>query len=173
MKDLSISLGGWSIKNNKKRAYTLIELIAVISISAIIMAIGLTLIISSYKNYITLKEKAILADKVDSSLISIDRLLTGYMIMEIRANSDNNTNDHIDDNKITINYLIKHNEINTKQKVIKRKSENLIVETYIDGQYKNTMTILKKVKDFIIIRKENLYYYRIVFKNGEEIIRCI
>lgn len=179
MKEILIRPGGWTI-NNRKRAYTLIELIAVISMSAIIISIGSTLIISSYSNYITLKERAIRADQVDNSLIIIDRLLTGYMIKEIKATSDSNPNDGIDNNRITIEYLINHEDIdsihnveNEKSKVIRRVLEKLIVETYIKGDKVGSATIFKDMKAFEIIKKENIYYYIIEFKSGEKIIRCI
>lgn len=162
MKEILINHGGWS---HKRRGYTLIELISVISISTIVMFIGVTLIISSYKNYINIKESAIKEDEIDNVLLTIDRLLTENMIKKI----DND----ITNNKIEITYLIEYGKEDEKKKVIRKDAETLVVESMESLNIKNTRVILEKVNEFIIIKKGNLYYYKIMLKDGRDIIRCM
>ena len=170
LKENSISLGGWNRKIDKRvKGYTLIETIAVISISTIVMAIGITLIISTYKNYANIIEESTRIDEIDNALLSIDRLLTGNMITEI--------NPDIVKNEIEVNYLRDHEKTLVKTKLIRRQGERLVVETHNKGQPDNSLlvrnTILKNVKAFTIIQKEKLYYYKITLKTGDEIIQCI
>ena len=169
MKEDLISHGGCNLKiYNKKRGYTLIEIVAVMGMSAIVMVIGSTLIVSSYKNYVIVKKESIRADEVDNGLLSIDRLLTNYMIKEITPS--------VREKKIEINYLEQHGTTFSKLKIIKWKDDNLIVETRSGGTESsllNSMPILRDVKGFNIIKKENIYYYKITLKTGEEIINCI
>lgn len=165
LKGFLINHGGWSnIKCNKKRGYTLIEVIVAILISTIVMTIGTTLIITTYKTYINIMADNIQADSVDNALLTIDRLLTGYMIVDIIPNTERN--------EIKTNYLIEHEEEAKKSKIIKYKNSKLVVETQNGGR-SVTNTILKGVKSFDVISKENLYYYKITLITGEEIIHCI
>lgn len=169
MKENLISHGGCNLKiNNKKKGYTLLEVVAVIGMSTIAMIIGITIIINIYKNYINIKKDIMRADQIDNALLNIDRLLTGYMITEIKPSSK--------DSEIEVKYLMKHKETSIKSKIIKVQRGNLVVETYNKEESMsalNTMPILKEVKNFSIIQKENIYYYKITLKTGEEIINCI
>lgn len=161
LKGRLINLGGW---NSKGKAYTLIEVIVSIAISIIVMIIGSTLVITTYKTYIDVIEDNIIVDSVDNTLLTIDRLLTGYMIVDIIPNSENN--------EIRINYLIDHKKTDVKSKIIKYRYPKLSVETQSGGRA-GTNTILNGVKEFDIIQKEKLYYYKITLITGEEIINCI
>lgn len=162
MRENLINLGGWS---NKKKGYTLIEMIVVIAISAIAMGIGITLIMNSYKNYMNIRKETIKADELDNVLLTIDRLLTENMIKSINYNTTSN--------EIKIDYLIEHGKDSIKSKVIRRDVETLIVESLDGIEVKNKRVILKKVEKFEVISKQKLYYYKITLKNGEDIIRCI
>lgn len=167
LKEILINLGGWKKKKaSKKKGYTLIEVIVAIAISIIAMTIGTTLIITTYKAYINITEENIKADSIDNALLTIDRLLTGYMIMNIEPNIYNN--------EIKIIYLIDHKETIIKSKIVKYNNSKLLVETYSgSGGKAGVNTILKDVKDFDVIKKENLYYYKITLNTGDEIIQCI
>ena len=161
-----INHGGCTL--NKLRGYTLIEMVAGIGISAIAMMIGATLIVNSYKNYIEIRKEIVRADQIDNAILNIDRLLNGYMIKEIRPNSEGN--------KIEIDYLMEDGKIAIKGKVINRNGVNLMVETHNRENTKsllNSMPILRDIKDFDVIKKGKLYYYKIKLKSGEEIINCI
>lgn len=165
MKESLISHGGCNLKiNSKKKGYTLIEVVAVIGMSTIAMVIGITIIINIYNSYINIKRDVMSADEIDNALLNIDRLLTGYMITEINPSSK--------DGKIEIKYLMDNQKTDIKSKIIRYQVGNLIVETRSkDGV--NVMPILRGVKNFSIIKKENIYYYKITLKTGEEIINCI
>lgn len=163
------NLGGCTLnKFNKSRGYTLIEIVAGIAISTIAMMIGITLIFNSYKNYIEIRKEIVRADQIDNAILNIDRLLNGYMIKEIRPNSEGN--------KIEIDYLMEDGKISVKGKVINRNGANLMVETHNRENTKsllNSMSILRDIKDFNVIKKGKLYYYKIKLKTGKEIINCI
>lgn len=167
LKEILINLGGWSSKKyNKEKGYTLIEVIVSIAISTIFMIIGTTLIINSYRSYVNIVEENIRADALDNALLTIDRLLTGYMIMSIVPNSVND--------EIKINYLIEHGKVGIKSKTIKRYQSKLRVETYRAGMSKSgNNTVLNDIKSFDVIQKKNIYYYKITLDTGEEIIHCI
>lgn len=169
LKENLISRGGWNRKIDKRvKGYTLIETVAVIAISTIVMAIGFTLIISTYKSYANMIEESMRTDEIDNALLTIDRLLTGNMITEINPN--------IEKKEIEVNYLRDHEKTLVKTKLIRYQGEKLVVETHNKGQPNSLLvrnTILKDVKAFTIIKKEKLYYYKITIKTGEEIIQCI
>ncbi|MGL5085218.1 MAG: hypothetical protein ACRC68_05800, partial [Clostridium sp.] len=65
--------------------------------------------------------------------------------------------------------------VNTK--IIKRNSEKLSIETHNLAQPAPTLiarnTIIDKVNNFEIIRKGNIYYYKLTLKTGEVLIQCI
>lgn len=167
LKEILINLGGWSSKKyKKKKGYTLIEVIVSIAISIIVMTIGTTLIIRTYRSYVNIVEENIRADSVDNALLTIDRLLTGYMITSIIPDSVND--------EIKINYLIEHGKVGIKSKTIKLYQSKLRVETYRVGMSKSgNNTVLNGVKSFDVIKKKNMYYYKITLDRGGEIIHCI
>lgn len=166
LKGFLINHGGCKV--NKKRGYTLIELVAVMAISIIVIGIGLTLTITAYRNYLNIVNKSIRDNEVYNGLLTIDRLLAEYMIIEIKANDENNV--------IEIDYLIEHCKDDVRTKRISAKSGEIIVETYKSirpGLILNTMPILRGISNFEVIKKKNLYYYKITLETGEEIIQCI
>lgn len=166
LKGFLINHGGCKV--NKKRGYTLIELVAVMAISTIAIAIGLTLTITAYRNYLNIVNKSIRDNEVNNGLLTIERLLTGYMIAEVRVNDENNT--------IEIDYLGSHGETKINTKKIKANTKQIFVETYKyinPTEPANKMPILMGISNFEIIKKKNLYYYKITLETGEEIIQCI
>lgn len=172
MKGILIKWNGCILKVcSRAKGYTLIEIIAAIAISTIVLTMGCTLIITSYKTYINMVNKSIRQDEIDNALLSIDRMVTGDMMKDINFN--------VTSNEIIINYFrdINLNLINTK--IIKRNSEKLSIETHNLSQAppQSTLlarnTILDKVSNFEIIKKGNLYYYKLTLNTGEVIIQCI
>ena len=170
LREFSINPGGWIPKRFiKNKGYTLIEVVSVIAISIIVMSIGFTLLISTYKYYSNSIEDAVREDEVDNALINIDRLITRDMITEINVRDI--------DKEIEVVYSkIYGSDTLLNTKVIKYENGKLVVKTY-DGLRRSfllaTNTILKDVREFNIIKKENIYYYKIILKTGDEIIQCI
>lgn len=169
LKEHLINPGGCMMKKyNRKRGYTLIELVAVMAISAIVISIGLTLTINAYKVYFKTINESIREDEIDNALLSIDRLLTTYRIEEIKAD--------VAKKEIEIKDIIAHGETPFNRKIIRCYDSKLVLETHdkISGSsLTNRMPILRDIRDFEIIQKKNLYYYKITLKTGEEIINCI
>ncbi|MGL5352238.1 MAG: PulJ/GspJ family protein [Clostridium sp.] len=170
MKEFLTNCNGCILKKNKvKKGYTLIEVIAAIAISTIVLTMGFTLIISTYKAYVDIINKSIRQDEIDNALLSIDRMVTGNMIIDINFN--------IVKKEIVINYLIDKDKNLINTKIIKRNNEKLSIETHNLLQpaptLKATNNILDKVSNFEIIKKGNIYYYKIILKSGDVIIQCI
>lgn len=169
LKENLINHGGWNKRKSKKiYGYTLIETIAVIGITIIVMSIGATLISSTYSTYIKILRDRIREDEIDNALVNIDRLLSSYMIKEVIANDSSD--------EIEVNYLLDHNKDIVKTKLIKKEVDKLVVKTLYKSDpkpLKGTNIILKNIQNFKVVKKGELFYYNITLESGEEIIQCI
>lgn len=153
---------------NRKKAFTLIELIVGLSIQLIIMSIGIKGVIISFKEYNYHKEIAVEDDKIDEAILTIRRYINGNMIDEI----------HIDENKNEISIVERVNHIKGGSKTKKIKFDNVkrvTLETYEGEDTKpiGVNIVLRDAEKFDIVKKGNLYYLTLKTTKGEERIICL
>lgn len=147
----------------KKRAFTLVELIAVIAIFSIIAATSVKIIFSSASDYIIFINKSINLDNIDNCMVNIDNLLRVNFVESIT----------IDSNKIYINSKSSHDNGYKITKIIHLQGNNLMVKTLESNIYKANNVLLRNVEEFQVFNKNNLIYFSITTKTGESRIRCI
>lgn len=176
MKESLLNLIGWKRSkskksSNKKRGFTLIELILVMFIQLILLSLFFKVVLTSYKSYTALLEGSISQDSFDDSLLNIDRLLKTQMVKEIEVQDTNLTSNSM----IKIKYKIDHNkdEIKEKRIYLDNVNKKVVLETYINNEKKGVNIIMRKVSDFTIIKKEKIYYLKIKSMDGDERIICI
>ena len=174
-KGLLLRVNGWNMKyraKNKRRAYILIELIMAMGISIVIGSITLSITIDMINNYYFITEKTIEYDKLDNAMLNIDSVINDNNILSITGNSKDYK---ILGDNIMVTY---DNEYNNEldYKIVYLKGDRLTLKTKNNiGGYVSTNdnTLVNGVLDFQVTIKENLIYYIITMKNGEERIRCI
>jgi len=150
---------------DKKKAYTLIELVIAIALELIVLGVSFQIILTAYKSYKIYNEKSIINDSFDDAQLNIDRLLKNEMIENIE----------IIDNEIIIYYKEKHSESSVYKKLIRLDSLNnkIIIETFNNNLRIGVNVVLRNVSEFTIINKENIYYLIITNLNGEKRIQCL
>lgn len=156
---------------DKKRGFTLIELIIALAIGLIVLGVSYQMLFTSYKNYRLSDEKSIRYDSFDDGLLTIDRVLKGKMIEKIEI-FDNESGIS---NEIKVSYREKHSENRVYQKIIKLddSKNKIILETYKDDSRSGVNVIMRDVSKFTIIKKDKLYYLIIENLKGEERIQCL
>lgn len=150
------------------KGFTLIEVIVSISISTILLLITIKISTSLTTNYLMDVKENIKKNNIDNALLNIDNLINCSLIDDIKGDFDKN--------KIIIKYITDINKNYYKIKTIGLYNNNLIVSTInydSDGVTKGDNTLLKNVKEFNVIKKENLIYFEIVMISQERYIRCI
>ncbi|ATD55206.1 type II secretion system protein [Clostridium chauvoei] len=162
----SIRVYGW--KCSKKRGYSLIELIATLFMSTIILTIGVKLVISSYKAYRELENVSLQNNFIDDACLTINRLTNEIMIADIVCSDETMKNK----NEIKISCVYKNNnKYFIKDKIIKlNRSKHLIIDIPNET---GTNFILKDLKEFKVIKKKNINYIFIKHKSGEIRVQCI
>lgn len=176
MKGSLLNLIGWKRNKdkrnaNKKRCFTLIELILAMFIQLILLSLSFKIALTSYKNYITLLESATSEDSFDDALVNIDRLLKTQMVKSIEVQENNLNNSGL----IKIIYSVDHNtkEIKEKRIFLDEIKKVIVLETYIDNKRKGINIIMRDVSNFAITKKGKIYYLKIKSLDGEERILCL
>ncbi|MDQ0149276.1 hypothetical protein ACFO6R_06660 [Eubacterium multiforme] len=164
----------------KKDGFTLIECIAYIFISTIILCLITTITIDGYKHFIRRGEFINREDEIDNAILTIRKIFSDV----------NNTDYIIKDNKVEIikeeegieevnnkNNVINKN-LNVKSKEFEVISGNLYVKYYSYNQFQNkkkyetSNIILKNVEEFNVLKKENLIYANFIV-DGREFLVCL
>jgi hypothetical protein len=172
VKESFIKIIGWIYKRSKfKKGSTLIELITAMAINLIVISLSFQIINVSKRNIDFFTRESLIGDHLDDGLMAIDRITKGSMITNLEIVEGNTS----ENPKITVTLRKVNLEEKTYSKVISfnNTTKRVILETY-DGKYRTgSNTIMRKVKDFSIKKKENIYYLRIVYEDGKERIQCI
>lgn len=173
-------MDGRKIKKLRKGGFTLIECIAYIFISTIILSIITTITIDGYKHFIRRGEFINREDEIDNAILSIRKIF----------NDVNNTDYIIKNNKIEIikeeqgieevnnkNNAI-NKDLNVKSKEFEVISGNLYVKYYSYNEYENkrkhetSNIILENVENFNAFKKKNLIYVDLIV-DGREFLICL
>ncbi|MBP1889743.1 Tfp pilus assembly protein PilE [Clostridium moniliforme] len=172
-------MDGRKIKKLRKGGFTLIECIAYIFISTIILTIITTITIDGYKHFIRRGEFINREDEIDNAILSIRKIF----------NDVNNTDYIIKNNKIEIikeeqgieevnNKNNINKDLNVKSKEFEVISGNLYVKYYSYNEYENkrkhetSNIILENVENFNAFKKKNLIYVDLIV-DGREFLICL
>lgn len=172
MKENFIKAIGWIYRKDKrKKGVTLIELIISMSINLVIITLSFQIVNISKKNIDFFMAEAINEDYFDDGLMTIDRIMKGYMITNVKIIEK----DNLRNPKIIVTIRKSNLQEKTYDKVISFNDSNkrVILQTYEDKYLTGTNTIMRNVEDFKIIKKENIYYLKIIYKGGKERIQCL
>ena len=153
-------------EKKNKRGFTLIELLVSLGIFTIITTVSFNIIISATKEYVLYINKSTELDNLDNCLINIDNILRSNYIIAINVEGD----------KIEIVSKMVHKGKSIKKKIIYKKDNNLMVKTLINDDLDTSTgnnVLLKNVKDFNVLQKDELIYFEIITKSEERRIRCI
>ena len=151
-------MDGRKIKKLRKGGFTLIECIAYIFISTIILTIITTITIDGYKHFIRRGEFINREDIIKNNKIEIIKEEQG--IEEV--NNKNNIN----------------KDLNVKSKEFEVISGNLYVKYYSYNEYENkrkhetSNIILENVENFNAFKKKNLIYVDLIV-DGREFLICL
>lgn len=155
-------------KNTFLKGFTLIEVMISISIASIVLFITVKIGATLITNYLGSVKENIERNNIDNALLNIDNLVNCSLIEEIQCDFDKNI--------INVKYTTDIKKNYYKIKTIELHKANLVVSTInydSDGKTKGENTLLKNVKEFNVIKKENLIYFEIVMASEERYIRCI
>lgn len=159
-----------------KKGYTLIEVVIILAIVLLLGGVTLTLSYETIKDYFINIDICYSEDKFDNALLNIDAICNSNGIVSIKENkvfTDKLTNDIKSDN-IVVTFKDINGEISIK--IIYLKDERVVVRTLnYNGEIVSIgdNTLLDNIKDFQVIRKENLIYYYIENKSSKLRGRCI
>lgn len=140
----------------KKKGFTLIELVVVMSLAFLILGVVgsvFTSYVKSYKNSL-LQNNGF--NYLNSAIVMIDSEVNQYA-SEVKT----------DGNIINI-VCYKGNS----PKHIKFINGNIIVSTNVGNDY-YTNIIMKDIKNFIAIKTGKILYIKIIWHNGQSIERCL
>lgn len=146
----------------------MIELNISMAIQLIILSIVINTTIITFRSYYILLNNSKSQDSFDDTILNIERLLKGYMIQSIDIEEVNN--------KITINYRKDNNtkELIKKQISFEKGPGRIVLRTLSESNYQLGFNIIMlDVEDFVITKKENLYYLKITKSNSEERTVCL
>lgn len=143
-----------------------------LNISMVIQLMVLSIVINTtiitFRSYYVLINNSKSQDSFDDAVLNIERLLKGYMIQSINIEEVNN--------KITINYRKDNNtkELVKKEISFEKGRGRIVLRTLNENNFQLGFNIIMlEVKDFIIIKKGNLYYLKITKSSSDERTVCL
>lgn len=142
----------------KKRGYLLIEVVIYLAISVMFLSM-LTWLFIPYLNEYRQEEEN------DSEY---NYLLSTYIYMDKRINEAKIKDLQFTNNEIYLYLDNRDNQID----VIKEYNGNLVVEYYKNNTRVKYNSLLKRVENFEVVEKENLFYVFIKQSNQEERVFC-
>lgn len=146
------------IRNN--RGFTIIESLAYIFLTTIILVEGISLYISVYKSYLETQSLTIKCNDYQNFYINLDNIIAEGNIEKIVANSDNII-------------FSKDNKAENINKIIKAFDGKIVVKYTKYGSNETINYMLKDIDRLEVKTKKNLIYLIIYDVEGKEFIKCI
>ncbi|GAA0075942.1 hypothetical protein UT300005_03200 [Clostridium sp. CTA-5] len=149
-----------NIKIMKKKGFTIIESMVYIFLTTLILLEGIKCITNFYKGYIDNKNISIAYDEMQTFYLNLDSVLKEDEKENIEVHND---------------YLLIYRNVESdlKSKMITKEKNSLVVKYFEGENQKGKNTLLLNVRDFKVVKKENLIYTIIIDKDGKEFIRCL
>lgn len=168
MKGYIKRVNGWK----RSKGVTLVELIAVMSISLVIMAISLNLLVTGIRHLSDTYKLIKNTCEIDDGLLSIERLLDETKINQIKFETGVESKIIINSDEGKGDVYKKNTLIFYESNKIKVKRDKYYVATNII-ESSGTNTLLNNVISFDIYEKGRLYYLHIKHDSGIERIVCL
>jgi hypothetical protein len=147
-------------KYKKKNGFTIIESLAYIFLTTIILAEGINLYVSFFKSYIEDVNISIKYDKCQDFFIDLDNIISKGCFENVI----------VDNNSIK---LLKDSRVQDSDKIIKSYNGKIVVK-YVNGNVTKTInTIIEDIDNFEVKKKGKLIYLVVKDKEGKEFIKCI
>ncbi len=144
----------------KKSGFTIIESLAYIFLTTMILSSGINLFISMYKAYLESIESSVKYNNYQNFFINLDDIVSEGGIKEITVNN----------NQIKFS---KNDEFKNMDKIIKSYEGKVFIKYTKYDVTQTINTMLEDIDDLEIKEKGKLIYFIIRDKDGKEFIKCI
>lgn len=155
-----------------KKGYTIIECIAYVFISSVLVILIMNMTLEIYKYTSRRTEMINQEDEIDNAILNIRKIFnevgnTKYIVNnnKIEIIKEEQGKEQVDNNS---------SDINVKSKEFEVISRNLRVKYYSfnngNKEYKTSNLILENVKSFNVYKKENLIYMEIVIDDRSYLV---
>lgn len=144
----------------KKRGFTIIESLAYIFLTTMILAFGINLFVSMYKSYLEITKLTIQYNNYQNFFINLDNIISEGGVDEITINN----------NQIVFS---KNNKFHNMNKTIKSYDGKILIKYVEDGVTQTINTMLENIDSLEVKKKEKLIYFVIHDKDGKEFVKCI
>ena len=144
----------------KKNGFTIIESLAYIFLTTIILVEGISLYVSMYKSYTETKEVTVKYNDYQNFFINLDNIISEGNVEKIIVNDDN----------IIFSKDDKSEKLN---KIINANEGKIVIKYLRNGSTETINTMLEGVEQLEVKTKGKLAYLIIRDKEGKEFIRCI
>lgn len=155
-----------------KKGYTIIECIAYVFISSVLVILIMNMTLEIYKYTSRRTEMINREDEIDNAILNIRKIFnevgnTKYIVNnnKIEIIKEEQGKEQVDNNS---------SDINVKSKEFEVISRNLRVKYYSfnngNKEYKTSNLILENVKSFNVYKKENLIYMEIVIDDRSYLV---
>lgn len=144
----------------KKYGFTIIESLAYIFLTTIILLEGISLYVSMYKSYMETKAVTVKYNDYQNFFINLDNIISEGNIEKIIVNDDNII-------------FSKDDESEKLNKIIKASEGKIVIKYLKNGATQTINTMLEGVEKLEVKTKGKLAYLIIYDKQGKEFIRCI
>lgn len=152
------------MKLDRKSGFTILESIIYISISLIIITIGVTTFMNCYKSFSKVIEENRIYNQVYNTFNSVEMLCNKEGVFEIGAEGD----------KLVIYEALDSSGYKVRR--IFKSGNELKVFHYVNYGGIDNLTgnnpMLKNIEGFKVYKKDNILYL-VITKGGEEYIKCI
>lgn len=144
----------------KKRGFTIIESLAYIFLTTMILASGISLFTSMYRAYLESIQLSINYNNYQNFFIDLDNIISEGGIKEITVNN----------NQIK---FLKNDEFNSMDKIIKSYEGKVFIKYTRNDVTQTINTMLEDIDNLEIKGKGKLIYFILHDKDGREFIKCI
>jgi hypothetical protein len=160
-----LKVGGWMKYKigyvfKKKRGFTIIESLAYIFLTTMILASGISLFTSMYRAYLESIQLSINYNNYQNFFIDLDNIISEGGIKEITVNN----------NQIK---FLKNDEFNSMDKIIKSYEGKVFIKYTRNDVTQTINTMLEDIDNLEIKGKGKLIYFMLHDKDGREFIKCI
>lgn len=144
----------------KKGGFTIIESLAYIFLTTMILASGISLFTSMYRAYLESIQLSIKYNNYQNFFIDLDNIISEGGIKQITVNN----------NQIK---FLKNDEFNSMDKIIKSYDGKVFIKYTRNDVTQTINTMLEDIDNLEIKGKGKLIYFILHDKEGREFIKCI
>lgn len=144
----------------RKLGFTIIESLAYIFLTTMILAEGISLFISMYRSYIETTRITCKYNNCQNFFVNLDSIISEGCLEKIT----------VENNNVVFYKDYKSNELD---KIIKSNEGKIYVKYIKNGTVETINTMLNDIDSLEVKEKGKLIYFIVHDKEGKEFIRCI